>query len=248
MDYINNIIASIFAIILGQTANHLCKKLPDWVEEKTTFKQFIDSLKRDFKIDILYTVIFIILFNCLIIFQVSTHNYIAYLYMLCIFSLTIIFNIDYRYQLIPDECHYIVVLCGAINMLCNITNWSDYLLGALVGGGSFYLLGLLAIVIYKKEGMGFGDVKLMASLGLLFGLKNILVITILSFAIGAIISIILIFFRKKQMDSYIPFGPFIVMATILVMFFKTDIFIEVYFAICSKIGMFFTDIIFRVIK
>ena len=63
--------------------------------------------------------------------------------------------------------------------------------------------------------MGFGDVKLMGALGLYFGLSNIIVITLLSFLIGAVLSIILLATKIKKMDEYIPFGPFIVLGTFI---------------------------------
>ena len=66
--------------------------------------------------------------------------------------------------------------------------------------------------------MGFGDVKLMGALGLYFGLSNIVVITLLSFLIGAILSIILLATKIKKMDEYIPFGPFIVLGTFISIF------------------------------
>ena len=66
--------------------------------------------------------------------------------------------------------------------------------------------------------MGFGDVKLMGALGLYFGLSNIIIITLVSFLIGAILSIILLVTKLKKSDEYIPFGPFIVIATFLSMY------------------------------
>ena len=66
--------------------------------------------------------------------------------------------------------------------------------------------------------MGFGDVKLMGALGLYFGFPNIIVITVLSFLIGAILSIILLITKIKKTNEYNPFGPFIVIATFICMF------------------------------
>lgn len=246
MIYLHYAAVSILAIILGQVTKHLCKKMPDWVEEKISFKQYLETLKHDFKIDIKYSLIYIALFNLLVYMQGFT--YITILYAFCIFSLMIVFSIDYRYQLIPDECHIIIAIVAIINMCFNITSWYSYLIGAVIGGGSFYLLGMLALLIYKKEGMGFGDVKLMAALGLLFGIKKILVITILSFAIGAVISILLMIFKIKSLDSYIPFGPFIVIAAILVIFFDTAIFINAYYSLCMWLGTGITDLIYKVIN
>ena len=246
MNYIGYVIVSVLAIILGQATKHLCKKLPDWVEEKISFKEFLESLKHDFKFDIKYTVIYLVLFNLLVYLQ--GFSYITILYAICMFSLMLVFSIDYRFELIADESHIIIAAAAVINIFFNLGNWYDYLIGAAIGGGSFYLLGLIALWIYKKEGMGFGDVKLMAALGLLFGIKNILVITILSFALAAVISILLMIFKVKKLDSYIPFGPFIVIATIGVMLFGTDIFINAYYTFCMWLGTSVTDVIFKVIN
>ncbi len=246
MIYIPYIVASILAILLGQVTKHLCKKMPVWVAEEITFKEYLVSLKKDFKIDIKYTLIYIIIFNLLV--YINGFSYLTILYLFCIFSLMLVFSVDYRYELIPDECHIIIAILGIINLCFNLSNWYSFLLGAIIGGGSFYLLGVLALWIYKKEGMGFGDVKLMAALGLLFGMKNILVITILSFAIGAVISILLMLFKIKKMDSYIPFGPFIVISAILLMFFEPDLFINAYYSVCMALGTVITDLLYKVIN
>ena len=71
--------------------------------------------------------------------------------------------------------------------------------------------------------MGFGDVKLMGALGIIFGAYNIVVISVLSFLLAAIISIILIVSKKKKSNEYIPFGPFIVIATFMVMLIPENI-------------------------
>lgn len=63
--------------------------------------------------------------------------------------------------------------------------------------------------------MGFGDVKLMGALGLYFGLSNIVIITLVSFLIGAVLSVILLLTKIKKTNEYIPFGPFIVIATFI---------------------------------
>lgn len=66
--------------------------------------------------------------------------------------------------------------------------------------------------------MGFGDVKLMGALGLYFGLSGIIVISLIAFLLGAIISVILLVTKIKKSSEYIPFGPFIVLAAFIVMF------------------------------
>lgn len=72
--------------------------------------------------------------------------------------------------------------------------------------------------MYGKEAMGLGDVKLMGALGLYFGLANIIIISLVSFLIGAILSIFLLITKIKKTDEYIPFGPFIVIGTFISIF------------------------------
>ena len=66
--------------------------------------------------------------------------------------------------------------------------------------------------------MGFGDVKFMGAIGLYFGFANIIMISVIAFLIGAIISILLIVTKIKKADEYIPFGPFLVISSLIVLF------------------------------
>ena len=77
--------------------------------------------------------------------------------------------------------------------------------------------------------MGFGDVKLMTGLGLFYGIKGILVLTLVGFALGAVVCIGLIITKIKSMKDYIPFGPFLVIAAILLMFIPSGFFVDWYF-------------------
>ena len=242
MQYISYIIMSFLSIICGQIVGHLNKKMPPVVAEEITYKEFFSTLFKDFKIDIKYSLIFLILFNAFIYFIGDSIT--SYLYVIISIALFIAFSIDYRYQLIPDETHIIIFVAGLINFFLNINLWWDYILGALIGAGIFYGLGLLALLIFKKEGMGFGDVKLMGAIGFMFGIKYTLVITLVSFFLGAIIGGILLIFKKKELDGYIPFGPFIVIATITLMFIPADTIIEIYISFCSWLGMKMSDVVY----
>ena len=77
----------------------------------------------------------------------------------------------------------------------------------------------------------------MGALGLYFGLSNIIIIAIISFLIGAILGVILIVFRVKKSNEYIPFGPFIVIATFTCMFVPTEVLLEVLMTIFT-LGMY----------
>lgn len=82
-------------------------------------------------------------------------------------------------------------------------------LGLLLGGGLLWGVAILGKFIFKKDAMGFGDIKLMAGLGACFGWQSIPFIIFVSSLIGAIAGISLIVAGKKELQSKIPFGPYI---------------------------------------
>lgn len=248
MPVVSYIMISIVAILFGQIVAHLNKKMPPVVAEEITYKEFFSSLKSDFKTDFFYTVIFLLLFNCLLYWRGNTFE--VYLYTIVCAVLAITFSIDLRFQLIPDEVHMVLVLVGIIKLITKYSFVSilDGVLGAAIGGGIFFFINLLALFFFKKEGMGFGDIKLMAALGLIFGVKNILVITLVSFIFGAIIGGIVLIVKKKESDGYIPFGPFIVIATVILMFVPANTIIEIYITFCSWLGDKMTEGIYNLIE
>ncbi|MFC1467919.1 prepilin peptidase [Verrucomicrobiota bacterium] len=81
--------------------------------------------------------------------------------------------------------------------------------GLLLGGGVLWGVAILGKFMFKKDAMGFGDVKLMAGLGACFGWQSIPFIIFFSSLIGAVAGISMIAAGKKEMQSKIPFGPYI---------------------------------------
>ncbi len=107
-----------------------------------------------------------------------------------------------------------------------------HLLGMLVGAGFF----LFVVLVTRGRGMGIGDVKLMAGLGLLFGYPDVLMVMMASFVLGTLYAIPLLVTRQKSMKSMLPFGPFIVLATFAVFFFGARL-LGTYFAIIEKVSL-----------
>jgi leader peptidase (prepilin peptidase)/N-methyltransferase len=102
----------------------------------------------------------------------------------------------------------------------------NHIFGAVVA-----LLFFLAIFIFSGgRAMGMGDVKLIGALGLLFGWPDIVPIILLSFIIGAAVSVFLIASGKKKMTDKVSFGPFIVIATAIIFFFGAGL-LSAYFGI-----------------
>ena len=143
-------------------------------------------------------------------------------YMILAPMLISVFVIDYRLQIIPNRLNLTIFEIGLVFAflygLSNVAITINMLLGMIAGAGIFLLITLLGGAFYGKEAMGFGDVKLMGALGLYFGLSNIIIITLVSFLIGAILSIILLVTKLRKTNEYIPFGPFIVIATFISMY------------------------------
>lgn len=137
------------------------------------------------------------------------------------------FIVDYKIQIIPNRLNFTMFEVGIIFAFIfgiqNLNLAKDMFLGMIAGGGIFLLITLIGGLIAGKEAMGLGDVKLMGALGLFFGWYKILIISVLAFLIGAIISIIVLIVRKNREDGYIPFGPFIVFATFITIFVPTNL-------------------------
>ena len=257
---INYMLATVLAILLGQVVAHLIRRLPEIIEDEDAIKKLVPTLKTGFKMDIWYSLTLVVLFN-LTIYFVGT-NYLSYIYMVIISMLVVALVIDFKMQLIPDTVQVIVFLCGIVITVIDYTNWLGHVLGMLQGGTIFLLIAAFSKLVFRKEGMGMGDIKLMTGLGLVFGMeglptgfmdffvqgKVIFTITVIAFFLAAIVAIILIITKKTEKSQYMAFGPYIVIATILIMFFGTDIFLDVYFNACTWLANIITNLMFKIIN
>jgi len=95
----------------------------------------------------------------------------------------------------------------------------DAVLGALLGGGILWLVGVVYFKLRGREGMGFGDVKMMLMAGAFLGLKRTLLTILTGSLLGSLLGFIFILARRKQTDYELPFGSFLGLAAILVTFF-----------------------------
>ena len=146
-------------------------------------------------------------------------------YLLLIPLLISVFTIDFKEHIIPDRLILTLFELGMIFSVMegfdSLNVFTDRLIGMAIGFSIFAIIIFLGNLITKKESMGYGDIKLMAALGLLFGRIEILMIVIISFLIAAIVSIVLLLIRKKKISGYIAFGPYISIASFVVMFVPT---------------------------
>lgn len=125
-------------------------------------------------------------------------------------ALLVVTFIDLRHQIIPDRISLPGIALGLLTsiFLPNLT-FLDSLIGIAAGGGSLLLVAGGYYLLTKKEGMGLGDVKLLAMMGAFLGWKSILFIIMVGSFSGALVGITLMLIKKKDRKYAIPFGPFL---------------------------------------
>lgn len=121
--------------------------------------------------------------------------------------------IDIDHQLLPDNITLPFLWMGlGLNLFGLYASLEASLLGAMAGYGILWSVYQLFRLVTGKEGMGFGDFKLMAMLGAWLGWQALPVIVLLSSVVGAIVGVTLVWIRKREKNAPIPFGPYIAIA------------------------------------
>ncbi len=126
---------------------------------------------------------------------------------------------DLHTKLIPNKIIFpSMIFFLILRWFTNPLPYTDYLIGFLVGGGIFYM-----IAIASKGGMGGGDIKLLAMIGLVLGWKLTLITIMLSSLIGLLFSGILLIQGKIKRREPVPFGPYISLAAIITYYWGIEI-------------------------
>ena len=218
------IVVSILGLFIGELVNWMNKRLPEEkpVITRGALKEYKKQFKPNYILMFLTSIIYIALVYKFGIKDTFIENLDLIKYLILTPMLISAFVIDYKLQIIPNRLNLTIFEIGLVFTfiygLSNVAISINMILGMLAGAGIFLAITLLGGLIYGKEAMGLGDVKLMGALGLYFGLANIIIITLVSFLVGAVLSILLLVTKIKKMDGYIPFGPFIVIATFIAIF------------------------------
>jgi len=137
--------------------------------------------------------------------------------------LIIITFIDLEHQIIPDVLTLpgipVFFLAAVFAMGVSLL---EAVLGVLIGGGILYAIAFGYELITKREGMGGGDIKLLAMLGAFFGWKSLFFILLVSSFLGAIVGISVILIKGKDMKYAVPFGPFLSLAALAYIFWGDE--------------------------
>lgn len=132
--------------------------------------------------------------------------------------------IDADTQLLPDDLTLSLLWAGLlVNLQSTFVPLSDAVIGAAAGYLSLWSIYWLFKLVTGKEGMGYGDFKLLAALGAWLGWSMLPIILLLSSVVGAIIGICLIVFHKRGRDNPIPFGPYLAAAGMIALLYGKQI-------------------------
>ena len=163
------------------------------------------------------------LFLCLVFATVS--NYLDIIIISLIFYIfLVIFFIDIKHYIIPDSLNFSLISIGIIKNFLPITslNLNQDMFSSLFGGLLGYFVIWLIIISYKKikkvEAMGFGDAKLLSAIGFLLGFQSIFITLFIAAILGLIFSVPNLITRKSSLKTAIPFGPFLILASIIYFF------------------------------
>ncbi len=148
--------------------------------------------------------------------------------MLASFLIPLIF-IDIDRKLLPDNLVYPLLWIGIIfNFNGTFVDLETSVIGALAGYLSLWSIFWLFKLVTGKEGMGYGDFKLLAALGAWLGWKMLPLIILLSSVVGAVLGILILVLNKKGRETTIPFGPYLAIAGLIALFWG-EIIISQYF-------------------
>ncbi|MDP2820773.1 MAG: prepilin peptidase [bacterium] len=161
------------------------------------------------------------------------YSLLSVFYFFLIFSLLSIFLFDLKFSIIPDKIIFPSIFAVLIFYLIFFLKDANFSAEILF---NFFLAAILASLFFftiyffsKGKAMGFGDVKLGFLLGLIFGLPKIILVLWLAFIIGGPFAIFLIFLKKKTLKSEIALGPFLIIASFIIIFLGNKILSFFYF-------------------
>ena len=219
-------------VVFGRSFCPECKKKIAWFDNIPIISFIILKAKCrncEFKISLNYFIVesLSILFFCVIfiLFGISLTTLLLWLLYL---SFVIIFFIDLKHFIIPNEITFPLMALGFVksfdpNINSIFPNYLNSLIGGLIGYLIIYLIIFFYKYVRKKEGMGLGDAKLFAVIGFWFGWISIPFIIFLSSMIALISISPNLINKSKNISSEIPFGPYIIIATLVFVIFKNDL-------------------------
>ncbi len=148
----------------------------------------------------------------------------AIIYAIFISAMLVVAFVDYQHMIIPDEISLGGIPLGILAAATLLPiSWIESILGLLLGSGILLIFAMIWEVVFKIEGMGMGDVKLMALVGSLLGWKLALVTIMVGSLAGSIVGIGMAPFSEKGLKTAVPYGCFLAPAAVIATFYGNEL-------------------------
>ncbi len=219
-------------VVSGRSFCPKCKKLITWKDNIPVISfLFLNGKCRNCKKKIspqyiiteLITIIYFLFVYYLFGISITT-----LLFFVLGLSFVIIFFIDLKHYIIPNVLTFSLMIIGFLKSFDpNLNPIFPNFINSLIGGIFGYLIIWSIIYFYKqirnKEGMGLGDAKLLSAIGFWFGWISIPFVIFLSSIIALLFVIPSLIKKSKKLSSQIPFGPYIIIGTLIYLIFESNI-------------------------
>ncbi|MGH9387120.1 MAG: prepilin peptidase [Vicinamibacterales bacterium] len=131
--------------------------------------------------------------------------------------LIVLFGIDLEHQLLPNVITLPGIALGLLFSLVGPPGWQGAVIGAVIGAGMLYGIAALYYMVRREEGLGMGDVKMLAMIGAFLGWQAVLVTLVLSSFAGALVGVALMAAQRGDMKLALPFGTFLALGAVAAM-------------------------------
>ena len=132
-------------------------------------------------------------------------------------ALIVLFAIDLEHQILPNVITLPGVAVGLAFALVAPPGWRASLIGAAAGGGVLYAIAAGYYYLRHEDGLGMGDVKMLAMIGAFLGWQLMLLTLVLASLAGALVGVALIVFQRGTMKYALPFGTFLAVGAVVAM-------------------------------
>ena len=151
-------------------------------------------------------------------FSISTVEYLLFAFAVITSSF-----IDLDHMILPDRFTLSGIVIGLVGALINPDrSFMDAFLGVFLGGGFLLAIAYFYYTIRKVEGMGGGDIKLLAWIGAVCGLQSILFVVLASSVLGLLVGVFYMIGSKEGLKTGIPFGPYLSLAALIYILFDVS--------------------------
>lgn len=137
-------------------------------------------------------------------------------YLIFAWGLIVVSFIDFDHMILPDVFTLSGIVLGLAGAAINPEReFLSSLWGVLMGGGFLWLVAYLYLLVRKEEGMGGGDIKLLAWIGAVLGWTSVPFVVLVSSLLGSVVGLLLAARQKAGLKSVIPFGPYLALAALI---------------------------------